>query len=157
VAAEFGERNVANYHKNLLPNERVVYRVGLHYISMVYGVVWLGLMLIVVKYFYQLIPTLLLMLLAGWLTVGAIRELIRYFTTTYTITDQRLLIKTGWLKITTSEVFREKIEGVSSEQGIVGRILNYETVVVCGIGGTRVLLSPIASPIRFRDKIRNAY
>ena len=47
-----------------------------------------------------------------------------------------------------------KIESVSVEQGVVGRVLGYGDVILIGTGGTREPLKEISSPIEFRRKLQ---
>lgn len=46
-----------------------------------------------------------------------------------------------------------KIETIAVQQGILGRMLNYGTIVVVGSGGTREPFKKIAAPLEFRKQV----
>lgn len=70
------------------------------------------------------------------------------------ITDRRVLIKVGFIRRHTFEMFISKIESVAVYQGMMGRIFNYGTVEIRGTGGSAESFSTIASPLQFRDAIQ---
>jgi uncharacterized membrane protein YdbT with pleckstrin-like domain len=47
-----------------------------------------------------------------------------------------------------------KIETIRVEQGILGRALDYGTIVVSGTGGSKEPFRTIASPMEFRRKVQ---
>lgn len=53
--------------------------------------------------------------------------LITYLTSEFGITNKRVLIKHGFIKRISLETLLNKIEGITVQQGILGRILNYGT------------------------------
>ena len=70
------------------------------------------------------------------------------------ITDRRVLIKVGFIRRHTFEMFISKIESVAVYQGMMGRIFNYGTVEIRGTGGSAESFSTIADPLQFRDAIQ---
>lgn len=58
-------------------------------------------------------------------------------TSEFAVTNKRVVMKFGFIRRSSLEVLLTKIEGVSVDQGILGRILDYGTIVVGGTGGSR--------------------
>ena len=70
------------------------------------------------------------------------------------ITDRRVLIKVGFIRRQTFEMFISKIESVGVTQGVIGRFFNYGTVEIRGTGGSSESFATIAAPLQFRDAIQ---
>jgi membrane protein YdbS with pleckstrin-like domain len=70
------------------------------------------------------------------------------------ITDRRVLIKVGFIRRQTFEMFISKIESVAVSQGMLGRFFNYGTVEIRGTGGSSESFATIAAPLQFRDAIQ---
>jgi hypothetical protein len=70
------------------------------------------------------------------------------------ITDRRVLIKVGFIRRHTFEMFISKIESVAVYQGMMGRIFDYGTVEIRGTGGSAESFATIAAPLQFRDAIQ---
>ena len=93
-----------------------------------------------------------LILLAAWglgllfLIVAAVR----YFTTELAITNKRVIAKFGLVSRSTIEINLQKIESIQVNQGILGRILNYGSIVVSGAGNPQAPIPGISSPLQFR-------
>ena len=136
---------------NLLPGEQVVFRTSLHpiiYLSSA-SVVLAGLVLGLVQTPLAGLSVLaagLVLLLLNW---------IRQWSSEFAVTDQRVIIKTGWLSRRTIELNMSKVESVEVEQGLVARMLNYGTITVIGTGGTREPFALIADPLGFRRAVQS--
>lgn len=76
------------------------------------------------------------------------------FTSEFAITNKRIIIKVGLISRRTLEMNLNKIESVNVDQGILGRILGYGTIVVIGTGGTREPFASISNPIEFRKRFQ---
>ena len=93
-----------------------------------------------------------LILLAAWglgllfLIVAAVR----YFTTELAITNKRVIAKFGLVSRSTIEINLQKIESIQVNQGILGRIFNYGSIVVSGAGNPQAPSPGISSPLQFR-------
>ena len=70
------------------------------------------------------------------------------------ITDRRVIIKVGFIRRHTFEMFISKIESVAVFQGMLGRMFNYGTVEIRGTGGSAESFATIAAPLLFRDAIQ---
>jgi uncharacterized membrane protein YdbT with pleckstrin-like domain len=70
------------------------------------------------------------------------------------VTTKRVMIKTGLLSRMTVEIMLTKVESVSVDQSIWGRILGYGSIVVRGTGGTPEPFAKIAHPLEFRRQLQ---
>src|SRR5437588_12844952 len=73
------------------------------------------------------------------------------WTTETDVTNMRVVHKTGFIKRRTFEMSLDKIESVHVNQSILGRILNYGSVTVRGVGEGVETINTIASPLQFRN------
>jgi uncharacterized membrane protein YdbT with pleckstrin-like domain len=71
----------------------------------------------------------------------------------YGVTNKRLMIKRGVLRVITTEIPIDRIESISCIQGLLGMILNYGTVCVSGIGGNMPAFRMVGRPYALRRKI----
>jgi uncharacterized membrane protein YdbT with pleckstrin-like domain len=59
-------------------------------------------------------------------------------------------VKTGFISRRTVELNLQKVESVQVDQGFLGRMLNFGTVVIAGGGNPFAPLTGIADPLGFR-------
>ena len=79
--------------------------------------------------------------------------LIRRQTTELAVTDRRVIYKSGVLARHTLEMNRSKVESVDVDQSVLGRLLNFGTIVVRGTGGSLEPIRMIGDPLTFRSHI----
>jgi len=91
---------------------------------------------------------LLLAILTG------IASFIRYSTSEFGITNKRVLAKVGFIRRNSLEVLLSKVEGIQVNQGILGRILGFGSIVVSGTGGTKDPFHKISAPLEFRRRVQ---
>jgi len=84
---------------------------------------------------------------------AGLRAFVRRATTEFAITDHRIIYKTGLWRRHTLEMNRAKVESVDVDQSILGRILDYGTIIVRGTGGSLEPIRDIAEPLTFRTHI----
>jgi len=144
--------------KNLLPGETVDYRAHLHPIIFLHPAFFalIGLSFVVfglvkseLSYFWML-GAVFLLYAAG---VG-IERAVHYASSEFAITSKRVVIKVGFFKRKTLEMVLTKVETIRVDQSILGRILNYGTIVVIGTGGTNEPFTSIAHPLEFRRQVQ---
>ena len=70
------------------------------------------------------------------------------------ITNQRVMVKTGAITQSTSELSIGQVESVQVEQGLMGRILGYGTVLVNGTGGGCTPAPGIENPLAFKKIVQ---
>jgi uncharacterized membrane protein YdbT with pleckstrin-like domain len=102
---------------------------------------------------YVLVLSRLILLFAF---IRAIQALIMYYTYEYGITNKRVLIKAGWIRRSSFEIYLNRIESIKVNQSMMGRLLNYGSIRVIGMGGSSDEFPFIPSPIQFRHAIQEA-
>ena len=60
----------------------------------------------------------------------------------------------GFIQRHTVETMLGKVESIGVEQSLVGRVLDYGTILVVGTGGTQDSFKNIANPLEFRRKVQ---
>lgn len=93
---------------------------------------------------------LILLPLAGlgllfWLAAG-----IRYMTTELAFTNKRVIAKFGFISRRTIELNLVKVESVQVNQGVLGRIFNFGTLIISGAGNPQAPIPGISNPMTFR-------
>lgn len=66
------------------------------------------------------------------------------------ITNKRFAGKKGWLSVNMVDIPLKKVESVIVNQGILGRMFNYGSIVVSGSGGVSFVAPNIKKPHEFR-------
>ena len=141
----------------LQANERPLHHTTIHWMALMGSVFGAALAFIFIgpiamlaswKGFY--VAWLLLVIPVGILLAAAVGVK----TSELVITDRRVLIKVGFIRRHTFEMFISKIESVAVYQGMMGRIFDYGTVEIRGTGGSSESFATIAAPLQFRDAIQ---
>lgn len=70
----------------------------------------------------------------------------------FAVTNLRLVFKTGIIQRRTRDLILLRVEGLWVSQSILGRILNYGTVVV-STGGLTNTYTYVANPLQFKRKV----
>lgn len=99
---------------------------------------------------YQLLAGIIFLLGVYWL----IQASIRFYTSEYGVTDKRVLMKTGWIRRSSVEIFLRKLESINVDQTVPGRILNYGTIVIIGTGGTEDYYLYVPDSFGFRKCVQ---
>jgi uncharacterized membrane protein YdbT with pleckstrin-like domain len=143
--------------ESLLPNESIVAQTTLHPIIFMRSVWWALLSLLVLLTDALLNTTALNKIAVGFATIavlGTISALVRYLTAEFAVTDKRVMMKVGWLRRRSLEINLEKVESVTVNQGVFGRLFGYGTLRVRGTGSTDEYFWGIAQPLAFRQSIQ---
>jgi uncharacterized membrane protein YdbT with pleckstrin-like domain len=144
--------------RNLLPEERVVFRTRLHWIVyalpgsfVLAGVVVLALGSLTYRSpIGQSIGGLVLLLgLLVWFT-----RWVKVKTSEYAVTTKRIVIKVGFMRRYTLEMLYRQVEAIAVDQGLVGRLFGYGTIKIIGTGGTVEPFSRISEPLEFRRQVQ---
>jgi uncharacterized membrane protein YdbT with pleckstrin-like domain len=77
----------------------------------------------------------------------------RRITTEIVVTDKRVIYKVGFIRRRTMEMNMSKVETVDVVQSIPGRMLNYGTVMIRGVGSSYEPLYLIGGPLELRTAI----
>jgi uncharacterized membrane protein YdbT with pleckstrin-like domain len=143
---------VGYIESNLSGGERLLYVAKIHWMAYVPGA-------------FLLIFGLFASLSGGYMLSGLlivlglymlIRAAIYAFTTELGVTSRRVVAKVGFIRRSTIELNHDKVEAFSVEQGLVGRLLGYGTLIVCGTGGSKTPIRSIDDPLAFRQQAVSA-
>jgi uncharacterized membrane protein YdbT with pleckstrin-like domain len=103
---------------------------------------------------WSLLPKILLgLILLPFYGVGLLfwaSAAITYFTTELAITNKRVIAKFGLIRRNTVEMNISKVESIQVDQGILGRIFNFGSVLVSGAGDPKAPIPGISHPLQFR-------
>ena len=119
-------------------DEKIIYYINYHWAY------------VALAYFYLII--------FGVFIIGVIlffRMMINKWTTERVLTNKRYIQKTGWISRKTEEISVHKIEEVEFNQSILGRVLNYGSVLISGTGVGKIKLNLIDDPLIFQKKLNN--
>ena len=86
--------------------------------------------------------------------IWLISDLITFFTTKLTITNKRVIGKTGLININQLDSPLNKINGIQVEKGLFGQIFNYGTIKIT-TSSTVFNFKYIAYPDEFRTTLNN--
>ena len=81
---------------------------------------------------------------------------ILYKTTEIAITNKRIIAKFGFISRSTIEINLPKVESVQVDQGVLGRMLDYGTIIVAGAGTPNLSIPGAAEPLEFRKHFMEA-
>ena len=136
--------------KILLSDEKLIYRSHPHWIIFFRPVI--SLLLAICAFYWGLI---LMADLAGLITLlSCLSALMVYYTSEFGITNQRVIIKLGFIRRYSFENALNRIEAVEVEQSILGRLLDYGTIRIRGVGGSAELFSAVPNLLLFRHKVQ---
>ena len=101
--------------------------------------------------------------LFGWIAVGTVLlpafglglilwgvAWVKYRTTEIALTNRRVIVKKGFVSRQTVEINLAKVESIQVDQSMLGRVLNYGSLVIAGGGIPQAPVSGISDPIAFR-------
>ena len=76
-----------------------------------------------------------------------------FLSTEYGVTNKRLIIKRGIVRLVVSEIPTDRIESMHCVQGLLGRLFRYGTICICGVGGRMPMFRMVCRPYMLRRKI----
>lgn len=79
-----------------------------------------------------------------------VQAYIRYKTTELAVTNKRVIVKLGFIRRSTVEININKVESVQVDQGLLGRLFDFGTLIISGAGAAQAPLHGIAEPLGFR-------
>jgi uncharacterized membrane protein YdbT with pleckstrin-like domain len=147
--------------RHLLPGERVLFKTRLHWILFLRPALLalIGLVLSVTLYrsvpdppwLWWSGPAIILVALGFGLV-----HWVELMTSEFAVTTTRVIFKVGLVARYTTELLLSKVESISVDQTLVGRLLNYGDITVIGTGGTREVFRRVRDPIGFRNYVQQA-
>lgn len=75
---------------------------------------------------------------------------VRYQSVELAVTTKRIIVKHGFIRRQTVEINLNRIESIQVEQGLLGRLFNFGTLIVSGTGTSHAPILGIAGPMGFR-------
>ena len=141
--------------KHLIPNETVFYFTRLSRIV----------------YLKAVLVLLAAIALAAWATTSAdannpvyavagvvflvgltlfLMAFIRRLSSEFAVTNKRVIIKLGLLSRRSVEILLTKVEAITVDQTLLGRIFGYGSITIIGTGGTKEPFHLIGDPLEFR-------
>jgi membrane protein YdbS with pleckstrin-like domain len=80
-------------------------------------------------------------------------RIFQYLSTEFGVTNKRLIIRKGIIRVVIAEIPFDRIESIYCLRGIMGRIFNYGTICVSGVGGMMPVFYMVNRPFALRRKI----
>lgn len=144
---------------SLLPGERVTYWARPHWFIFISPGIWITLAFIamIAGFVAERDDRPVFVLMAGILaTIGVALLLDRcmvYTSCEFAVTTSRVILKTGFFNRKSLELLHSRIDSLSVDQGIMGRIFGFGTVGV-GVATERQLFPFISDPLEFRRQVQ---
>jgi uncharacterized membrane protein YdbT with pleckstrin-like domain len=153
--------------KNLIPGETVMYRTRLHWIVVFWHVFFAAIFALGGAYLlsgmpgttglqgdpskYARIGGAVLLVLA---LISILMSFVRRNSVEMAVTNKRVTVKVGIMSRSTQEMMLSRIESIMVDQTVMGRIMNYGTITLRGVGGTPDPFPRIAHPLEFRRQVQ---
>ena len=105
---------------------------------------------------WSLLPKVLLgLILLQFYGIGLllwVSAAITYYTTELAVTNKRVVAKFGLIRRSTIEINISKIESLQVEQGVLGRIFNFGSILISGAGNPQAAIPGISEPLKFKNR-----
>ena len=137
--------NMSYTYRNLLSSEEVKYKASLHWIIYVPAILWL-----VLGFIFEEAGIAWVFVAVALFSFG--RAILRKLGSEFVLTNKRVVLRQGIISRKTVEVLLAKCEGISVNQGILGRILGFGTLVVT-TGGATSRFDFVKRPVEFRNRV----
>jgi uncharacterized membrane protein YdbT with pleckstrin-like domain len=139
--------------RNLLSDERIVFRTKKHLIIFLYPLIWTLFSFYATAYMYA-DPMLIKMAFAPWLIAAIFWSYagLEYLTSEFAVTNKRVMMREGFFTRHTNEMRLASISQVNVDQSILGQILNYGMVSINAFGAFDAY-SLIAKPFLFQKAV----
>lgn len=137
---------------HLLTDENLLYLTRPHWVIFLVPCVCtlIAIVFLMLPAFFPILGLLLLLgAIVTWITA-----LITYLCSEFGLTNRRVMVKTGFIRRYSLELLLQRVESIQVDQSILGRILGYGTIIICGTGGSRDPFPNIDDPLTFRRKVQ---
>ena len=150
----------------LMKNEVVLYRARPHWIIFGWPAFWLIITMLLFMFGpniavadYRPAANLPMYAMVAFITLilavfSAINAFVTYQTSEYGVTNKRVLMKVGFIRRLSLEIYLQRIESVKIYQTVMGRIFGYGSILISGVGGSKDPFRNIPHPLQFRRKIQ---
>ena len=75
---------------------------------------------------------------------------VRYNSTELAVTTKRVIVKHGFIRRQTVEINMNNVESLQVDQGVLGRIFDFGTLVIAGTGTSHAPITGVSAPMTFR-------
>jgi uncharacterized membrane protein YdbT with pleckstrin-like domain len=130
----------------IMPGETLVAEAHTHRWIYAPSIIFLLISIGLAIYLWPVGLALLVLTFFVWL-----RAFIYSVSTELAVTNKRVIAKFGFIRRSTIELSLSKVESFHVEQSILGRILDFGTIIIKGSGGTNTPIPSIAAPLKFRS------
>lgn len=140
---------MGNYiDSNLARDEKVIIKAQVTWWSQLWYLLFGGLFILMA------IPSKnFVFFLIGFVFVAI--AVINVVTTELALTNRRIIAKSGLVRRNTVELKVNRVESLGVDQGVLGRIFNFGSISVKGIGGSNAPIPYISRPLEFRQQVNN--
>ncbi|NLS77964.1 MAG: PH domain-containing protein [Chloroflexi bacterium] len=148
---------MTNVESTLSPGENIIARAKLSASALIIPLIVtivgaVGLFVDLGPSLNQVKPLALLLFIVGVLTT--LPALANLFSTQLVLTDQRLVAESGLIRANKLDLRLDKLDRIEVKRPLLGKVLNYGTLVVTGRGVNRKPIPLIVSPDEMRLQIR---
>lgn len=139
--------------RSLIAGETILYKTGLHWIVLLGPAILSGLLALfaVASLFAKLVVLGIIFMTAAGVILNV--AILSRNATEMAVTNKRILIKRGFLRRDSLELFLSKVETIGVNQGFLRRMFGYGTVIVKGTGGTNEPFVKVRAPLEFRRQV----
>jgi len=136
----------------LLPNEQIVYRTKKHPILFIVPILWMVITYgfsissnpVLIK--FEFIPAAVTLI--AWATAS-----LTYIASEFAVTNKRIMMTEGFFSRHSNETWLSTIANVTVDQNLLGRILNFGTVLINSFSGEKDPFLLIAFPQELRRQV----
>lgn len=134
--------------ENLARDEKIIIKAQVTWLSQFWYLLFGGLFVLL-----ALPSKSFLFFLIGVIFIAI--AVVHVITTELALTNRRIIAKSGLIRRNTIELKVNRVESLGVDQGVLGRILNFGSIVVKGVGGSNAPIPYIARPMEFRQQVNN--
>ena len=99
----------------------------------------------------MLVPSIAAIMLVPLLWLGW--RVIERKTSEFVVTNKRIVVHVGVISSRSFELLLSKVESISVEQGLLGKIMKSGSLVISGTGGTKEIFHEVENPFEFRKTV----
>lgn len=140
--------------ESLLPKEVVIYKATLSPLALILPAMLATVSCALLFALSDSTALICLFSILGLLaSANVLKTIVDYATTEFGVTNMRVIAKKGGIGRNSVELRLSQIESVKVEQGIMGRLFNFGTIIVTGSGGTSSKFPIISKPMELRKQV----
>jgi len=128
--------------------EVVIYQGKPHWSVFFYAIMWFFAATVIYFNFSGLHVFIYFLILLG--VIAWLEAVTRLLSSRLTITNISIRIRLGILRVQNIQIPLNRIESVEIDQNIIGKLLNYGTIILKGSGGTQETFVKIDAPMDFK-------